>query len=155
MNKDYDIFDCRSLKYLGWIINEFNNDLLIVISSTWRRNINAYKKVSEKIVKYSDEWFINFAKTGVREDAVRGKEIEDFMKEYGYSDRNCNYVIIDDDDFDIINYDGVPDYSNHFVKCDCTKGFKRKEFKRTLKILRGEYVEPYRRNLQSNERYNR
>ena len=52
---------------------------------------------------------------------------------------NSDYVIIDDDTADIIGdkYEGI-DFNPHFVWCDNKYGFQRKEYKRALKILKGD-----------------
>lgn len=38
MNKDFDIFDLRSVRYVAKLIDYFEGDIKLVISSTWRTN---------------------------------------------------------------------------------------------------------------------
>lgn len=147
VSKDFDLFDPKALKYIRKLINTFDNEMLIVISSTWRRNLRAYNKVIEKITDNTDAYNIVIDRTDIRDDAVRGLEIKDYIDLNRDKMEGANFVIIDDDDYDIINYKDVPDYSYNFVKCSHKEGFKKDEYKRALKILRGEYVEPYRRNI--------
>lgn len=147
VNKDFDLFDPKALKYIRKLINTFDNEMLIVISSTWRRNIKAYTKVIEKIMDKTHVFNMTVDRTNIRDDNVRGLEIRDYLRDNARWLNKARFVIIDDDDYDIINYKDVPDYSYNFVKCSHEEGFKKDEYKRALKILRGEYVEPYRRNI--------
>lgn len=141
MNKDMDIFDNKSLKYLSKIIDYFENKILIVISSTWRLNKKNINKVVEKISKYTKSWNIKFDITGVDKDMIRGNEIEEYLKSHNLLD--SEYVILDDDTFDIIGdkYKGKIDFNKHFVWCNNETGFKRKEYKEAMKILRRKWGE--------------
>ena len=138
--RDFAIFDPKSLRYIRKLIKYFDNNILLVISSTWRRNKEALDKVLEKITKSQFIYSLHVDVTKIRDDNIRGLEIRDYLKEHNLE--HTNFVIIDDDVFDIIN-PKVPDYSRNFVKCSHLTGFKRKEYKRALKILRGDVVEPY------------
>ena len=147
VNEDFDLFDPKSLKYIRKLVDTFGSELLIVISSTWRRNLRAYNKVIDKIMDGTNAYNVLIDRTEVRADAIRGLEIRDYLENNSDILEDANFVIIDDDDFDIIDYKDVPDYSHNFVKCSHEEGFKKNEYKRALKILRGDYVESYRRNI--------
>lgn len=139
-DRDFALFDPKSVRYIRKLIKYFDNNVLLVISSTWRRNRDALNKVLEKITKGKYIYSLHVDTTKVRLDNIRGLEIRDYLEEHDL--KYTNFVIIDDDVFDIIHPE-VPDYSRNFVKCSHLTGFKKKEYKRALQILRGELVERY------------
>lgn len=139
-DKDFALFDHKSLRYIRRLIKYFDNELLLVISSTWRKNKDTLSKVIEKITRNRYIYSLHVDTTKVRPDNIRGLEIRDYLEEHNL--QYTNFVIIDDDDFNIIHPE-VPDYSRNFVKCNHLIGFKKEEYKRALKILRGEFVEKY------------
>jgi len=140
VDKDFALFDPKSLRYIRRLIKYFEDDILLVISSTWRRNDDAFNKVIEKITNNRYIYSLPVDKTSIRPDNIRGLEIRDYLEKHNL--QYTNFVIIDDDVADIIHPE-VPDYSRNFVKCNYMNGFKRDEYKRALKILRGDLVERY------------
>lgn len=147
LHKEITPFDKKSLKYLGKLIDKFEGEVIIVVSSTWRLSQKSLEILRYKIEDYIHSWNVRFDKTGRDDHVLRGKEIDKYFKDHKYIRQN--YVIIDDDDFDIIDRPDlkIPPYNYHFVKCSNKTGFKYKEYRRALKILRGDKVEPYRRNI--------
>lgn len=150
-------FDKKSLKYLGKLIDKFKGNVRVIITSSWRLNNDKLFLLRNIIEKYSKyHIYIQFDKTIYSKDGIRGLEIDKYMSENIINRAFDDYVIIDDDDYDIIDrLDlAIPRiFSFHFVKCNCIDGFKRKEYKRALKILRGKTNESYHRIVQFNEGY--
>ena len=98
MHKDLDIFDPISLNLLCKLIEHFKDDIKVVLSSTWRLNQKGINKVKEKIFNNLG-YEIPFDITKRHKDMIRGYEIEQYL-----FDNNLlteNYVIIDDDTYDI------------------------------------------------------
>lgn len=137
MKEDLDIFDPNSLFYLSKLLEQFKNNIKIVLSSTWRLNQKGIDKVKEKIFETLG-YEIPFDITGRHKDMVRGFEIEKYLKNNDLL--NENYIIIDDDSYDIIGekYTGKLDFTKHFVWCDNNIGFQKGEYDKALKILNKE-----------------
>lgn len=135
MKRDFDIFDNKSLKYISKIIDRYEDNIRIVISSTWRNNPKAVDKIIEKISQYTKSWNITFSKTGKDAKGIRGNEIENYLKNNHLEKED--YVIIDDDTADIIGdkYKGEMNFKEHFVWCNNEFGFKKEEYKKVIKIL--------------------
>lgn len=137
VKEDFDIFDLRSVRYVARLIDYFENDIKLVISSTWRTNKKAVDKIIEKLSIFMKTFNLPVDVTEVDKNRIRGIEIQHYLEDHNLLD--CDYVIIDDDTADIIGdkYEGL-DFKPHFVQCSYKTGFKRKEYKKALKILRGE-----------------
>lgn len=134
MKEDLDIFDPISLDLLCKIINLFKNDIKIVLSSTWRLNQRGIDKVKEKIFNNLG-YNVPFEITSRHEDMIRGYEIEKYLYENDMV--NADYIIIDDDTFDIIGekYTGELNFTEHFVWCSHDVGFQKEEYEKALKLL--------------------
>lgn len=137
MKEDLDIFDPISLDLLCKIINLFKTDIKIVLSSTWRLNQRGIDKVKEKIFNNLG-YNVPFEITSRHEDMIRGYEIEKYLYENDMV--NSDYIIIDDDTYDIIGdkYKGKLDFKKHMVECNHDTGFQGKEYLQALKILNKE-----------------
>ena len=70
-------------------------------------------------------------------DNFKLSDIQHYLENNNLLD--SKYVIIDDDTADIIGdkYNGM-DFNPHFVWCNNKYGFQRKEYKKALKILKGD-----------------
>lgn len=137
MNKDFDIFDLRSVRYVAKLIDYFEGDIKLVISSTWRTNKKAVNKIIEKLSIFMKSYNVPVDVTEVDKNRIRGLEIQHYLENNNLLD--SKYVIIDDDTADIIGdkYNGM-DFNPHFVWCNNKYGFQRKEYKKALKILKGD-----------------
>lgn len=137
MHNDLDIFDPISLDLLCKLIEHFKDDIKIVLSSTWRLNQKGIDKVKEKIFNNLG-YEIPFDVTKRHKDMIRGFEIEEYLIRNKML--SSNYIIIDDDTYDIIGekYTGNLDFSNHMVECNHDIGFQGKEYLQALKILKGK-----------------
>ena len=69
---------------------------------------------------------------------IRGFEIEEYLKSNNLL--NEDYIIIDDDTFDIIGekYTGELNFTKHFVECNHDVGFQKEEYEKVLKLLNKE-----------------
>ena len=134
IEEDLDIFDPNSLFYLSKLLEQFKDDIKIVLSSTWRLNQKGIDKVKEKIFKTLG-YEISFDITGRHKDMIRGFEIEKYLKDNDLL--NEDYIIIDDDTFDIIGekYTGELNFTEHFVWCSHDVGFQKEEYEKALKLL--------------------
>lgn len=137
IKKDLDIFDPISLNLLCKLIECFKDDIKIVLSSTWRLSQRGIDKVKEKIFGNLG-YEVPFDITKRHKDMIRGFEIEEYLNKN--KALSYNYVIIDDDTYDIIGekYTGKINFSNHLVECSHDTGFQGKEYIQALKILKGE-----------------
>lgn len=137
INKDFDMFDLRSVRYVAKLIDYFEGDIKLVISSTWRTNKKAVNKIIEKLSIFMKSYNVLVDVTEVDKNRIRGIEIQHYLENNNLL--NSDYVIIDDDTADIIGdkYEGI-DFNPHFVWCDNKYGFQRKEYKKALKILKGD-----------------
>lgn len=137
IQNDICIFDKKSLEYLGKIVDRYEDDVLVVISSTWRLDQRKVDKIIEKISENIKSWSVRFSITDRDENMIRGNEIEKYLKSHNLLKED--YIIIDDDTEDIIGekYKDNMDFKSHFVWCDRKVGFKRKEYKRAIKLLKG------------------
>lgn len=135
INEDFDIFDMRSVRYMAKLIDYFEGDIKLVISSTWRTNKDAVNKIIEKISIFMKSYNVPVDVTEVDKNRIRGLEIQHYLENNNLLD--SEYVIIDDDTADIIGdkYNGM-DFNPHFVWCNNKYGFQRKEYKKALKILK-------------------
>ena len=97
-------FKPESVEALNHLITEISKDynFQIVISSTWRYNMEETRDVFKKHnVLYSD----NLDKTPRLPDPhERGKEILQYLSEHNFDEKNDDYLIIDDETFDYENY---------------------------------------------------
>lgn len=137
IKKDFDIFDLRSVRYVAKLVDYFEGDIRLVISSTWRTNKKAVDKIIEKLSIFMKSYNIPVDVTEVDKNRIRGIEIQHYLENNNLL--NSDYVIIDDDTADIIGdkYEGI-DFNPYFVWCNNKYGFQRKEYKKALKILKGD-----------------
>lgn len=137
INEDFDIFDLRSVRHVAKLIDYFEGDIRLVISSTWRTNKEAVNKIIEKLSLFMKSYNVQVDVTEVDKNRIRGLEIQHYLENHNLL--NSEYVIIDDDTADIIGdkYNGI-DFKPHFVQCNYKHGFQKKEYKRALKILKGD-----------------
>lgn len=137
IKEDLDIFDPISLELLCKLIDKFKNDIRVILSSTWRLNQKGIDKVKEKIFGVLG-YEIPFDITKRHKDMIRGYEIEEYL-----SNNNLlgeDYIIIDDDTYDIIGneYKGNMNFGEHMVECNHDIGFQGKEYLKAYEILKGE-----------------
>lgn len=94
----------------------------IVLSSTWRLNINDFTNLTNQLVKFNMHIFDC---TPVMHDYLRGDEIRAWIQHHNVS----NFVILDDDS-DMCKYT-----STNLVKCSWKNGLQFKHLLKALKLL--------------------
>jgi len=134
-----ETWDAIACKYLQ-VLLKYNNDLRIVVSSTWR-----YSNDCLGIFKYngfdtsmfhkhwrtpimSPEEKLGLEAKSFKEKAVRGIEIQRWLSDERHSDVT-HYCIIDDDD------DMLPEQEKHFVQVPAYDGILYSHMDRINNIL--------------------
>ena len=113
--------DKEKIKMLNYIIQQTN--CIIVLSSNWR--IFGLEKVNEALTAKGLEYTIQYRTT--TEDMDRGIQIKKFIDEHDIK----NYVILDDDSFDIVKH-VVPE---RFIKTTWKLGLDQNHVNKVIKIL--------------------
>lgn len=114
------IFFDQSVNHLWHIVNNVD-DLVIVISSTWRKE--GEKKMKEMWYDRNMPSWVHGI-TPVRKDENRGKEIKSYLTTYGGIE---NYAILDDR--------VITGHKNHFIKTNGYYGLTREDADKVISIL--------------------
>lgn len=114
-------FDYGSCLLLQELIKKL--DLKVILSSTWRYNINS----KDLIKKYAGIEIMDT--TPVLSSGIRGEEIQHYLNTHK---EIINYVILDDDS------DILDSQKDHFVKVDSKVGLTIKEIIQCEEILNME-----------------
>ena len=108
-------------------------DARIILSSSWRLGLKedgdriyALFTNEEKLLNYFDKYEIRLVALTDNKGSTRGKQIIRFVKDYltPYDD----YVVLDDEDFDIANY--IP--KEQFIKTEFETGLQPEHCKRII-----------------------
>ncbi len=103
-----------------------NQDIKIIVTST-----NALNKNSEMFNKLLLDYFHIKKKIVIDVDSRQNKErglfVQDMIKKYNIN----NFVVIDDDDFDILPYISL----NNFININRAVGINFKDIEKILEVL--------------------
>lgn len=120
---DYN-FDPICMNNLKSLIDETN--ALIVLSSSWRLNNKLIDIILGNFKQYGiDKGILDITPLL---HTTRGLEINHWLNKQSCKD--INYVILDDEDFDIKD--------SNLVKCNPYYGFTKNELNQALNILKGD-----------------
>lgn len=126
MSMNHVPFDPKCLNNLMILVQtiEKHYQVKIILSSTWRLHSIDYEIVDARLAEYG---LCLSDKTPVI-NQERGKEIQSYLKE---SKQKCNnFIILDDENFDILDY-----FPQNLIKTDFKTGFTKKCLKQCLKLL--------------------
>lgn len=130
MSMNHVPFDPKCLNNLMILVQQIQQldyDVNIILSSTWRLNEIDYNIVDARLAEYGLS--LNGKTSYI--DGIRGIEIKDFLQDKCYT----NFIILDDDIFDIQDY-----FPNNLVKTDFKTGLTKHNVKQALKIIKSEGV---------------
>lgn len=125
MHMNHVPFDPRCLNNLMILVQtlEHNNyEVKIILSSTWRLSEIDYEIVNARLAEYG----LKLSDKTPNLRAIRGEEIQDFLKDKSYE----NIIILDDDIFDIKEY-----FPNNIVRTNFKLGLTKNDVKKALKII--------------------
>lgn len=126
MSMNHVPFDPKCLNNLMILVQQIQQldyDVNIILSSTWRLNEIDYNIVDARLAEYGLS--LNGKTSYI--DGIRGMEIKDFLQDKCYT----NFIILDDDIFDIQDY-----FPNNLVKTDFKTGLTKHNVKQALKIIK-------------------
>ena len=130
MSMNHVPFDPKCLNNLMILVQQIQQldyDVNIILSSTWRLNEIDYNIVDARLAEYGLS--LNGKTSYI--DGIRGIEIKDFLQDKCYT----NFIILDDDIFDIQDY-----FPNNLVKTDFKTGLTKHNVKQALKIIKSKGV---------------
>lgn len=130
MSMNHVPFDPKCLNNLMILVQQIQQldyDVNIILSSTWRLNEIDYNIVDARLAEYGLS--LNGKTSYI--DGIRGMEIKDFLQDKCYT----NFIILDDDIFDIQDY-----FPNNLVKTDFKTGLTKHNVKQALKIIKSKGV---------------
>lgn len=130
MSMNHVPFDPKCLNNLMILVQQIQQldyDVNIILSSTWRLNEIDYNIVDARLAEYGLS--LNGKTSYI--DGIRGIEIKDFLQDKNYT----NFIILDDDIFDIQDY-----FPNNLVKTDFKTGLTKHNVKQALKIIKSKGV---------------
>lgn len=130
MSMNHVPFDPKCLNNLMILVQQIQQldyDVNIILSSTWRLNEIDYNIVDARLAEYGLS--LNGKTSYI--DGIRGIEIKDFLQDRCYT----NFIILDDDIFDIQDY-----FPNNLVKTDFKTGLTKHNVKQALKIIKSKGV---------------
>ena len=117
----------KHFEYLKEIVSSTNAQ--IILSSAWR--INFHRGVSSRLITRLKQFNLAISDlTPIRKDHHRGKEIQQWLTDHDYSDKD-SYVVLDDEDFD------MQDIKEHVVKINMNKGLQQEHVQKCIDILKG------------------
>lgn len=125
MHMNHVPFDPRCLNNLMILVQtlEHNNyEVKIILSSTWRLSEIDYEIVNARLAEYG----LKLSGKTPNLRAIRGEEIQDFLKDKIYE----NIIILDDDIFDIKEY-----FPNNIVRTNFKLGLTKNDVNKALKII--------------------
>lgn len=117
------IFFDQSIEHLKHIVEQ--TKCIIVISSTWRKQ--GYT-VMENMWKDRNMPGLLSGITPIREDADRGKEIQEFINTNCFNTPSHNYAILDDR--------VITGHDSHFVKTNGYYGLTSEDAEEVINILK-------------------
>lgn len=122
-------FDPVAVKLLHRLIKL--TDTYIVISSSWRYNMNlkTIRSIFTEEFGWDDAEERIIGITGRSDTGRRGIEIQNWIDDHTVGIKNFKYVILDD------NADMEDNQFSHFVQTDADDGFGYKDYKKALVIL--------------------
>lgn len=120
-------FDVRNIQALKYLIDNINEDVNIIISSTWRLDKDDMLIASTRLQEYG----IKIKGKTSSNVTMRGEEIDSYCKKHKITD---NYLIIDDDN------DMLEHQLSHFIHCNSLVGLTALDAVNGLKLLRKEEV---------------
>lgn len=130
MSMNHVPFDPKCLNNLMILVQQIQQldyDVNIILSSTWRLNEIDYNIVDARLAEYGLS--LNGKTSYI--DGIRGMEIKDFLQDKCYT----NFIILDDDIFDIQDY-----FPNNLVKTDFKTGLTKHNVRQALKIIKSKGV---------------
>ena len=130
MSMNHVPFDPKCLNNLMILVQQIQQldyDVNIILSSTWRLNEIDYNIVDARLAEYGLS--LNGKTSYI--DGIRGIEIKDFLQDKCYT----NFIILDDDIFDIQDY-----FPNNLVKTDFKTGLTKHNVRQALKIIKSKGV---------------
>lgn len=130
MSMNHVPFDPKCLNNLMILVQQIQQldyDVNIILSSTWRLNEIDYNIVDARLAEYGLS--LNGKTSYI--DGIRGIEIKDFLQDKCYT----NFIILDDDIFDIQDY-----FPNNLVKTNFKTGLTKHNVKQALKIIKSKGV---------------
>lgn len=119
-------FDPKCLNNLMILVQtiEKHYQVKIILSSTWRLHDIDYEIVDARLAEYG----LHLSDKTPIINQERGKEIKSYLE---CSEQKCNnFLILDDEDFDILEY-----FPHNIVKTNFRTGFNKKCLKQSLKLL--------------------
>lgn len=115
MHMNHVPFDPKCLENLMILVNKLREkySVEIILSSTWRLHEIDYEIVNARIAEYGLSLFDRTKYMG----NIRGLEIKDYLD----NNKKCkNFLIIDDDPFDIVTY-----FKDNLVLTNFKTGFNK------------------------------
>lgn len=125
MSMNHTPFDPNCLENLMILVQtiEKNNcTVQIILSSTWRLSEIDYEIVNARLAEYG----LRLEGKTPRIEQQRGLEIKEFLKDKNY----LNYIILDDESFDILQY-----HSSHLVTTNPVTGLDKDNIQECLNII--------------------
>lgn len=125
MSMNHTPFDPNCLENLMILVQtiERNNYIVqIILSSTWRLSEIDYEIVNARLAEYG----LRLEGKTPRIEQQRGLEIKEFLKDKNY----LNYIILDDESFDILQY-----HSSHLVTTNPVTGLDKDNIQECLNII--------------------
>ena len=129
MSMNHVPFDPKCLNNLMKLVHKIEKhfEVSIILSSTWRLHEVDYEIVNARL----EEYCLSLNGKTSYIDGIRGIEIKDFLQDKNYT----NFIILDDDIFDIQDY-----FPNNLVKTDFKTGLTKHNVKQALKIIKSKGV---------------
>lgn len=112
----------ENLMILVQTIEKNNCTVQIILSSTWRLSEIDYEIVNARLAEYG----LRLEGKTPRIEQQRGLEIKEFLKDKNY----LNYIILDDESFDILQY-----HSSHLVTTNPVTGLDKDNIQECLNII--------------------
>ena len=122
---DDHILEERALDLLKRIL--YATDARVVISSSWRNDIEAYRKLKDQLFNHG-VW--TFGRTGGG-DTDRGEDIRLYLEQHPSIE---HFAILDDDN-------DVGEYADHLIQTDPDKGLTGAETLRCIRLLNEAEIE--------------
>ena len=125
MSMNHTPFDPNCLENLMILVQTIErNDCIvqIILSSTWRLSNIDYEIVNARLAEYG----LRLEGKTPRIEQQRGLEIKEFLKDKNY----LNYIILDDESFDILQY-----HSSHLVTTNPVTGLDKDNIQECLNII--------------------
>lgn len=125
MSMNHTPFDPKCLDNLMILVQSLEQkdyDVQLILSSTWRLCEIDYEIVNARLAEYG----LRLKGKTPRIEQQRGLEIKEFLKDKKY----LNYIILDDESFDILQY-----HSSHLVTTNPAVGLNKDNVQECLNII--------------------